>query len=544
GVEGNPQEHDLDATTAEPLAGRRKRRSPQIAERPLKETVPGLKANGVGESWDEFGGQESTNEDAEHLTLPDDGTQRVDLGAFEGSGEQQVSLQDKTLILGQDESESASLPVLVVMQGEDEGREIELVADYTSMGRGVDNDLVFPDIACSRKHAVIQREGEAYVIKDLGSGNGTIVNGRKVQQAVLNDGDEIKMGNTVLQFLLPEAKVQHRPALSTTASAPMPAGGLAGWLERALPDPRTRKLVAFGGGGVVALLLVLIVVKIASSGGGDEHKQPTKEQLQAQMQKQFQQHFEAAKNFIKEKDYKNAFLEIQLGLKIRPDSTLLKQYKEHVELEMKSSSNIKQANIALAQDDLENAVKFASQVPPESEYYKEARKLIEESRKRRLDKLAEQGRQLMEQGEFAQAILKFDEVLAQDPSHQKASLWKEQANQKLKEEEAKARRTVASRRRHSGPVRKRATSSHKKRKRGKFLDRYLAGKLDDAVIEAEAAGYSKTARDLRAFSKLYDECKRLVKNKGMFEKAIAKLRKAEKLDRKISGGRGVFHDRI
>ena len=68
-------------------------------------------------------------------------------------------------------------------------------------GRSVDNDVVLTDIAVSRKHLTIEFDGASYVLNDLGSGNGTVVNNRDEDGAFrLGHGDKLELGNTVLVF--------------------------------------------------------------------------------------------------------------------------------------------------------------------------------------------------------------------------------------------------------------------------------------------------------------------------------------------------------
>ncbi|HEX5503634.1 MAG TPA: ATP-binding cassette domain-containing protein [Thermomicrobiales bacterium] len=68
------------------------------------------------------------------------------------------------------------------------------------IGRGPDNDLVFNSRLVSRDHAVVEWGGAGYRIRDLGSGNGTFVNGREVRAADLQDGDEIWIANERFVF--------------------------------------------------------------------------------------------------------------------------------------------------------------------------------------------------------------------------------------------------------------------------------------------------------------------------------------------------------
>ena len=72
-----------------------------------------------------------------------------------------------------------------------------------SIGRESRNDIVIPDINASRSHAEIRRDPSgAWILSDLGSTNGTIVNNRQIKSAPLRDADRIIIGTTELEFQL------------------------------------------------------------------------------------------------------------------------------------------------------------------------------------------------------------------------------------------------------------------------------------------------------------------------------------------------------
>jgi pSer/pThr/pTyr-binding forkhead associated (FHA) protein len=69
------------------------------------------------------------------------------------------------------------------------------------IGRGPDSDFVIRDVTVSRRHATIHREGYAWVVEDLGSKNGTRVNGRRIDgRAVIAPGDELGFGAASAHF--------------------------------------------------------------------------------------------------------------------------------------------------------------------------------------------------------------------------------------------------------------------------------------------------------------------------------------------------------
>jgi hypothetical protein len=76
----------------------------------------------------------------------------------------------------------------------------ELLPGVTLIGRSRRCDIVLPDPNVSRQHAEVRCDGGEYVLRDLGSTNGTRVNRRDVRQAVLRHGDRIEVGTTELRF--------------------------------------------------------------------------------------------------------------------------------------------------------------------------------------------------------------------------------------------------------------------------------------------------------------------------------------------------------
>jgi hypothetical protein len=68
------------------------------------------------------------------------------------------------------------------------------------IGRSRDCELRIADLNASRKHAEVRHEGGAYWVVDLGSMNGTLVNGRRIEKERLEDGDKITLGSTDIVF--------------------------------------------------------------------------------------------------------------------------------------------------------------------------------------------------------------------------------------------------------------------------------------------------------------------------------------------------------
>ncbi len=93
-------------------------------------------------------------------------------------------------------------PALVVRAGGGRaGEHFPLRGQRTTIGRSPDCDIFLDDVTVSRRHAVIVRAGDRFSIEDQGSLNGTFLNRRRVESAVLDDGDELQIGKYRLVFL-------------------------------------------------------------------------------------------------------------------------------------------------------------------------------------------------------------------------------------------------------------------------------------------------------------------------------------------------------
>ncbi|MEX2119027.1 MAG: FHA domain-containing protein [Pirellulales bacterium] len=90
---------------------------------------------------------------------------------------------------------------LTITVGRDAGSNYLLdPARETRIGRGAECAVMLADGLCSRVHAVIAREDDAWRVRDAGSRNGTFVNGQQVDQAVLADGHHLRVGSTEFAF--------------------------------------------------------------------------------------------------------------------------------------------------------------------------------------------------------------------------------------------------------------------------------------------------------------------------------------------------------
>lgn len=98
------------------------------------------------------------------------------------------------------EEESVSIHAkLICVEGDMEPKEIVL-SETISIGRSPSNDVVLKEAKVSRQHAAINKQNNEYILIDLKSSNGVYVNGKKVEEQVLQDGDQLSVGSFKMLF--------------------------------------------------------------------------------------------------------------------------------------------------------------------------------------------------------------------------------------------------------------------------------------------------------------------------------------------------------
>ncbi|HUY87410.1 MAG TPA: ATP-binding protein [Pirellulales bacterium] len=92
------------------------------------------------------------------------------------------------------------MPSLFVFRGNNQGMRFELEGDTLSLGREAGNDIQLHDTEVSRRHAELRRSAKTFTLTDLGSSNGTYVNGKRLQSHQLANGDEVQMGGSMMLY--------------------------------------------------------------------------------------------------------------------------------------------------------------------------------------------------------------------------------------------------------------------------------------------------------------------------------------------------------
>lgn len=108
------------------------------------------------------------------------------------------------LLTDEDREAVEALPagsaLLVTQRGAGLASRFLLDTDQATLGRHTESDIFLDDVTVSRRHAVITRDADGFLVRDLGSLNGTYRNREMVEEARLNSGDELQVGKFRLLF--------------------------------------------------------------------------------------------------------------------------------------------------------------------------------------------------------------------------------------------------------------------------------------------------------------------------------------------------------
>ena len=101
---------------------------------------------------------------------------------------------------GAADEHAAMAAMLVVQRGPNAGSRYLLDQELVRLGRHPEADILLDDVTVSRQHAEIRRTPEGYVVTDAGSLNGTYLNRKRVEEALLRNADELQVGRFRLVF--------------------------------------------------------------------------------------------------------------------------------------------------------------------------------------------------------------------------------------------------------------------------------------------------------------------------------------------------------
>ncbi|WP_225414053.1 FHA domain-containing protein [Stigmatella hybrida] len=362
-------------------------------------------------------------------------------GAPGGTGAQRPARRAGTSAPARTPSPSSGAAKLVVSAGPVEGEEFVLLEEEYVVGRSKEAAICIQDSSVSRNHILLRRDDSGWKVSDLGSGNGTLVNGEPITDEVpLGNGDIITLGDTEVTFsdmsnatmMVPLAPAPSRPRPSAGASGPGPSRPERVRSSRATPpkpvDPveARKKKILMGAIGGVALLAVLGLVALQVRQGNLATQRQNEARLEADRRAQLGGIFQEAKNLVREGRWieaRDKLLELQ---SLEPEMGGLKDYLDRAEKEIPNQKHLTAASTALKEKKLGVAHAELAKVTQDTQMFEQV-SLLKRSLRDAGDAQAREARKLLDQKQIDEAKRITDDVLAAFESHRDAKLLNEEA---------------------------------------------------------------------------------------------------------------------
>lgn len=442
---------------------------------------------------------------------------------------------------------------LVCSAGPCAGQEFALEDGEYIIGRASDNPICIPDTSVSRKHVLVRRLGGGWTASDVGSGNGTLLDGQPLtDETPLTHGGVLTLGDTELTFNdssnstmmmpspPPRGRTGARPAVP--AAAPPPAeeeAAVAGAPRRSAParpegrvrtargraaaagpDPlaqkRKQRVLVLSSAVFVLMVGVLIIMKVHQQ--RQEQIDAQNELAKRQRREKIEALFQEAKNLIRDGkwlDAKAKLLELQ---EVEPKHAQLPDYLARVEKEIPNQAAIDAAKVALDKGQLAAASASLGKVAKDTQLFEQVGSL-QRGLRDRADKRVVEAQGLLEQKQIDQAKAITDDVLVAIPDHRDAKVINEQASRAIAQRDAPPPPPTV----REGP-----------KPWDQAVDRFRDGDLQGAVAMANACS-AKSPQCKTLMAEMTDFGNLYKKLEDLDAKGLSRLLD---LDKKITNGRG------
>ena len=467
---------------------------------------------------------------------------------------------EKTAILSEDDFDEGKTQLienpfakparLIVVFGPDQGREFPLMKEEMTIGRALDCDGVLNDPTVSRHHCQILNRGPVFVLKDLGSGNGTKLNGTRTDEAPLAEGARIELGQTVMAF---STKLSGVPASGHTAQMPRD-GHDSRTLATEMPKEMLRTHVEQPGKesgspwGKIALILGVLVllggigVAVLQYGFG---VQIIGNKEQPPVVTEVSPHKKALKAYNKgialmgKKEWDRAMAKFQAALDLDPELTGASKRLEICQKEKHTLMTIRKADQLARQGKVDDAKHLLQAVTRESVYFPQARSKLILLNDKEAAIAVNKVKAMVAAGDVKEAKKIFLGLLDKYPSNTEVLALADL----FKDKQTKKQRVASTTHRSKRVAKRRGTKATVDMTA--VLSMYATGNFDDAVAELrdyvkavrsprEKADKTKLADDIQSFAAVYNAGKKALRG-GDYTVAIRNLSQARRLDRGISG---------
>jgi hypothetical protein len=128
-------------------------------------------------------------------------TTTIHLGLREVTNSPAQHLEEQLALLSPEDRSVGEKAMILIVRGANKGSRFLVTAEGASIGRSPASAIFLDDVTVSRSHASITKNADAFILKDLGSLNGTYINNVSITEHTLVSGDEFQIGKFHLLFV-------------------------------------------------------------------------------------------------------------------------------------------------------------------------------------------------------------------------------------------------------------------------------------------------------------------------------------------------------
>jgi len=297
--------------------------------------------------------------------------------------------------------QAQELARLKVVNGPDMGAVFVVTSNSVTLGRGEENDVILADLKASRKHAEISWGDNQWNVRDLGSANGIVYNGKPTRIAVLKTSDIITIGETTIEFLMSDAgtgmlralprtigEISHEQSAFSAQQQRVRELGVMGGPKRKAPAPVAATGASAGPNPKIFIYIVIAgVVGYVLYGSPEAPKAPKKVtapplssylpsgESDVSVNKTADQFFHEGFREYRQNNFIRAKIQFETALQIEPNHPLASLYLENcnnqIEEEVKyhidnGKKNLDAGKLKEAKNDYESVLrlKFRDQTNP------------------------------------------------------------------------------------------------------------------------------------------------------------------------------------
>lgn len=322
-----------------------------------------------------------------------------------------ADLDEKTNIF-QAQASAPQLPRgrLTIIEGEPPGKSWYLNRARTQMGRGVENDIVLLDINISRQHLRIDRHAQGFRVVDLDSGNGTQLNDRRAGREELFDGDRIRLGEHLIEFMTTDGeRPRVRDARHTDPNIAVKRGTTS---SRRIGIPRGIPRAWIIAWSIATFLAVFGTMYIARTVKSRRAVAASLEEAETALQE--------ADVAQRDREWHRAREALQRARLQQPELTEYATRLSGINAEIRAEKALRLMQLRLKAGELTEARLAYGDVPQTSVYHPEATILARRLTQAERDRQVARARVERDGGRANVARQILEKVLAQDPLHAEA----------------------------------------------------------------------------------------------------------------------------